>query len=226
MTDSYVTDPTPTPVSLAPDDPRTYLAAAVRTATEVLSNLSEAHHGLPTPCDSMNVAELAEHVVMALRRVACAGRAVPPGEWPTDAADVAPGRWADALAVAAHDVEEAWSDPALLVRPTALPWGTFPGAEVLGIYTSELVVHAWDLARATGQAPEWDDAAIEAALAVMRGQLPTPVRGALWDEVFAGLPDELRAQPPFADAVEVSTDAPLIDQLVAWNGRDPRWPGV
>ena len=28
---------------------------------------------------------------------------------------------------------------------------------------------------------------------------------------------------PFAAAVEVPDDAPLIDRLVAWNGRDPAW---
>ena len=28
--------------------------------------------------------------------------------------------------------------------------------------------------------------------------------------------------PPFAAAVEAPEDAPLIDRLVAWNGRDPR----
>ena len=31
---------------------------------------------------------------------------------------------------------------------------------------------------------------------------------------------------PFADAVPVPDDAPVIDRLVAWQGRDPHWrPG-
>jgi hypothetical protein len=28
---------------------------------------------------------------------------------------------------------------------------------------------------------------------------------------------------PFADAVPVPEDAPAIDRLVAWQGRDPHW---
>ena len=31
--------------------------------------------------------------------------------------------------------------------------------------------------------------------------------------------------PPFAAAVEVPSAAPLIERLVAWNGRNPSWPG-
>ncbi len=30
--------------------------------------------------------------------------------------------------------------------------------------------------------------------------------------------------PPFAAAVHVADGAPLIDRLVAWNGRNPAWP--
>lgn len=38
----------------------------------------------------------------------------------------------------------------------------------------------------------------------------------------SSLPEELRDVPaPFAEAVEVSVDAPAIERLVAWNGRRP-----
>ena len=36
-----------------------------------------------------------------------------------------------------------------------------------------------------------------------------------------GLPADGRAEVPFDEVVEVGPDAPLIDRLVAWNGRDP-----
>ena len=44
--------------------------------------------------------------------------------------------------------------------------------EALRIYLSEVLVHSWDLAGATGQSPGWDDTAIEIALATMRAELP------------------------------------------------------
>ena len=127
----------------------------------------------------------------------------------------------DALRAAGRDVEQAWADPALLERPTTLPWGTFPGREVLDVYTNEMVIHTWDLATATDQHPEWDPAVLEASLAVMHAQLPIPVRAPIWEAIYAGMPAEVPRDIPFADAVDVAEDAPLIDRLVAWNGRTP-----
>ncbi len=207
--------------NLTTDDPRSHLAGAVRTATQVVSALTPDQYRLPTPCEGMDVGALAEHTVMALRRVACAGRDLPLEEWPIDASDVPEGGWADALTDAAHDVQSVWTDDALLARPTTLPWGSFPGGEVLDIYANELVVHAWDLASATGQDPEWDPTVLEASLAVMHSQLPLADRTPIWEEVFAGVPEGVELEPPFANAVDVADDAPLIDRLVAWNGRTP-----
>ena len=207
--------------TLSTDDPRSHLAGAVRTATDVMRNLTPAQYELPTSCAPMNVGELAEHMVMALRRTACAGRDLPLEQWPVDASDVPTGAWADALVESAHDVQAVWSDDSLLERPTTLPWGQFPGGEVLDIYANELIVHAWDLASATGQEPEWDPTVLEASLAVMHSQLPVADRTPIWEELFAGVPEGVDIEPPFANAVDVADDAPLIDRLVAWNGRTP-----
>ena len=51
--------------------------------------------------------------------------------------------------------------------------------------------------------------------------LPAENRRALFEEISAamGLED---VATPFAEAVPVPGDAPAIDRLVAWNGRDPR----
>ena len=200
-------------------DPRERLDVANATMIDVVRGIAEGHYDLSTPCDLMSVAELAEHVVMAMRRIACAGRAVPVQDWPVDAADVGVGEWVDALVDARADASAAWADDSLLERPTALPWGTFPGAEVLDVYTNEMTMHAWDLAVATGQQPEWDAEVLAASLAVMHQQLPMADRTPIWDAVFAQVPEGVEVEVPFANAVEVADDAPLIDRLVAWNGR-------
>jgi uncharacterized protein (TIGR03086 family) len=115
---------------------------------------------------------------------------------------------------------DAWRDDAALDRPMALPWIQGSGAEVLTSYFSELTVHTWDLAQATGQQPHWDDIVVTAALEA-RPILPAENRRALFEEISAamGLDD---VAIPFAEAVPVPDDAPAIDRLVAWNGRDPR----
>ena len=47
----------------------------------------------------------------------------------------------------------------------------------------------------------------------------------VYDDFSAGLdrrvPEGVPVEVPFANAVDVSDDAPLIDRLVAWNGRQP-----
>jgi uncharacterized protein (TIGR03086 family) len=115
---------------------------------------------------------------------------------------------------------DAWSDADVLERPMALPWIEGSGAQVLASYFSELTVHTWDLATATCQQPDWDDTVVAAALDGARQILPADNRRALYEQISAAMGlDEVAI--PFAEAVPIPDDAPAIDRLVAWNGRDP-----
>lgn len=201
-------------------DPRELFARAVDVAGTTIEGVTPDQLPLPA-LPGMTVRDLFEHLVMVLRRVACAGRGEPVQNWPVDAADVADDGFAEAWRATARDVEAAWADDAVLARPTELPWGTFSGAEALGVYLNELTVHTWDLARATGQQPAWDDAVVAAADAAIHAQLPTADRTAIWEAAKAGLPPGYPWEDPFGPAVEVPDDAPAIDRLVAWNGRQP-----
>ena len=150
--------------SLAPgsiDELRDLFGRATLLAAAVADAVPPATGPQSTGLD-MTVAELAEHLVVAARRAVCAGRALPLDQWPLDAADVAPGGWADALREAADDAGLAWTgvDPR---RMTTLPWGVFPADNVLGVYLNEVTVHTWDLARATGQSPDFDDDVVAAS---------------------------------------------------------------
>jgi uncharacterized protein (TIGR03086 family) len=213
------TDPNTT-AALSPDDPRWAFAGAVRAARAVMASITPEQWELPTPCEDMSVRQLLEHLVMVNRRVALAGRGVAPAQWPTDAADVADGDWLAAFTAAAHDIQDAWTDEAL-TDPRQLPWGTFPGNEVLDVYTNELTVHTWDLAQATGQHPDWDARVLEVAWDGIQRQLPTADRQPMWEQAKQFVPADQPWTDPFANAVEVPADAPLVDRLVAWNGRRP-----
>ena len=157
------------------------------------------------------------HLVGVLDRIAALGR----GEDPfTVTESRAPDDgWSDAWTASARRVADAWHDDAVLDRPMALPWIQGSGADVLESYFSELTVHTWDLAVATGQRPEWDAAVVAAALTA-RVFLPAENRLELFEEISSsmGLDD---VAVPFADAVTVPDDAPAIDRLVAWAGREP-----
>lgn len=221
-TETTNTGPTIDPAAgeLAADDPRSAYAGASAVTLDVIRSIEAEQYELPTPCEDMNVGELCEHLVMVQRRIACAGRGEPVAGWPVDAADVPRGGWADAFLEASHDVQQAWTAD-VLDRPTELPWGTFPGRDALGVYVDELVVHAWDLSRATGQDPEWDPDVLEVASVAIHQQLPVADRRPMWEAIAATLPEGVEWRDPFGNAVDVPDDAPAIDRLVAWNGRQP-----
>lgn len=203
---------------LSHDDPRPTFRRALATATTVVAGIRPEQMNDPTPCDEMDVRAMLGHLVGVLDRVTALGRGHDP--FAVGDADAPDDDWGGAWNAAADRTVAAWSDDAVLARPMALPWIQGTGADILTSYFSELTVHTWDLATATGQDPEWDATVLDAALSAT-DFLPADNRRALFAEISAALGlDEVAM--PFADAVAVADDAPPIDRLVAWNGRDPR----
>ena len=201
------------------DDPRMTFAKAVALATAVIGRVSPQQLANPTPCDDLDVAALLGHMVTVLRRVAALGR----GDDPFGADVLAPVRddFGRAWTGAAHQVQQAWTDDAVLTRTMRLPWSESSGAAMLVSYLNEITVHTWDLATATGQRPAWDPQIVSLAFDGIRF-LPGENRAAMFEALRASMPPEQRNfADPFADAVPVAEDAPLIDRLVAWNGRRP-----
>ena len=198
-------------------DPRPILDRAITTGGIVIAGVRPEQLTNPTPCTDMNVRTLLAHLIGVLDRIAALGSGNDP--FAVTEAPVLDDRWVDAWNESARRAADAWSDDAVLERPMALPWIDGSGAEVLASYFSELTVHTWDLATATGQQPEWDDSVIAAALDA-RQILPAENRRALFEEISTAMGlDEVTI--PFAEAVPIPDDAPAIDRLVAWNGRDP-----
>ncbi|MCD9623848.1 TIGR03086 family metal-binding protein [Rhabdothermincola salaria] len=199
-------------------DPRPILDRAIATGGVVIAGVRPEQLAAATPCPEMDVRAMLRHVVGVLDRIAALGHGEDP--FAVTETDVPDDGWSDAWTRAGRRAADAWRDDALLDRPMALPWIEGSGAEILTSYFSELTVHTWDLATATGQQPRWDDSVLTAALEA-RPILPAENRRALVEEISAGLGlDEVAI--PFAEAVAVPDDASAIDRLVAWNGRDPR----
>ncbi|MCX4821331.1 TIGR03086 family metal-binding protein [Streptomyces sp. NBC_01142] len=198
-----ITAATATATATAPGaDPRPGLAKAVALAGRTLAAVSADQFDGPTPCTEYTVRRMSNHLVAILRRVAVIGR----GGDPLSVPAIADGDWSKAWDAAAREVEAVWSEPTILSRPLRLPFGTLPGAAAAVVYTTEFTLHTWDLAAATGQRPSWDPAVLAVSLAAMRRAVPAEPRG---------------GQVPFAAVVDVDANAPDIDRLVAWYGRQP-----
>ncbi|MGZ4727390.1 MAG: TIGR03086 family metal-binding protein [Acidimicrobiales bacterium] len=225
-TDTHARTRLPTAASdlpFAPDDPRVVFAKAVSLAGWVIDAVTPDQLGLPTPCDDYDVRGLLGHVVDVMARVRLIGEGSDPmANSRVDVTTVADDGWFDLFRGRAHEVQVAWTDPAALERTVVLPWATSTGAGALASYTSELTVHTWDLARATGLHPAWDDQVVAVGYGAITRGLPASGRLAMFEAFASRMPAEARpTSPPFGEAVEVPADAPAIDRLVAWTGRQP-----
>ncbi|MFF4343171.1 TIGR03086 family metal-binding protein [Kitasatospora sp. NPDC001540] len=201
-----MTETTTPTTPTAPTDPRPGFYAAAEVLGAVLADLRPDQYGLTTPCPDYTVRDLANHVVSVLRRSTAMAGGGPFAAVPHLATDVPDGGWAAAWEAAGAGFRAAWDDPAVLGRSIALPWGTVPGAVAAVIWTNELVLHAWDLARATGRPVDWPAEALAGPLAAMERAVPAEPRG---------------GQVPYGPVVPVPADAPAIDRLVGWYGRRP-----
>ena len=175
----------------------------------------------PTP-SGMTVQELVPHLVMAMRRAAASGKGIPFFEWPEEAPDVNLSNAVASVDRALNEVAEAWRNDRALDEPRPLPWEqSATGRESLAIYAAELLLHTWDLSQATGAAVTWSEPTLNTTLLVLRKELPMAERRPMWEAIAAQFDADPDDVTPFADAVPMAEDAPLLHQLLGWSGRSP-----
>ncbi|MFE6283828.1 TIGR03086 family metal-binding protein [Streptomyces sp. NPDC057877] len=164
----------------------------------------------PTPCPRYAVRNLLGHLAGLAVAFRDAGRKDfgPTTDTSPDSAvpDIGPG-WREELPRVLAELAEAWRDPAALTGETRAGGVTLPAPVALAVAADELVIHGWDLARATGQSYAPDPAALESAHAFVLATAAEP-------EPVPGL---------FGPPVDVPSDAPLLDRVVGLSGRDPGW---
>ena len=176
---------------------------ALAQAGQIVAGVSPDQFGSPTPCSEWDVRTLLEHVVGGNWNSAATAEGTPPQRGGT--ADLLGDNPAEAYQRSAEAAKRAWREPGRLDQLYEMPMGMRPGRAVVSVRLLETITHGWDLARATGQAPAFDDALVQAALAV----------------AHANLGGERPPGFPFAPAVEVGEDLPAIDRLAAFMGRQP-----
>ncbi len=183
------------------------LTRALEQAAEVVAAVRPEQASRPTPCVGWDVRALVQHVVgQNLRNFTAAARGEN-ADWQAPPDD--PGDdWEGAFRQGAERLLETWRR-ADLDQPVPMPGGSqAPLRSRVDHQITELAVHSWDLARATGQTSELDPELAEHALAWARGMLRPEFRGS--DKAFGA-------------EVSVDESAPAYDKLVAWFGRDPAW---
>jgi uncharacterized protein (TIGR03086 family) len=160
----------------------------------------------PTPCQGWTVRDLANHLLgtsEAMRRIGVGEELDPDDPWGT-AGDHMGESWRADLVTRLQGLADAW-DSADAFEGEAMG-GRMPRRMVGQMAFAEVLLHGWDLARATGQAVLPGDAVVRAAA-----------------EVMAEIGEMGRQQGAFGTLVEVPADAGPLDQVLAQGGRDPGW---
>ncbi|MEU4603350.1 TIGR03086 family metal-binding protein [Kribbella sp. NPDC023972] len=162
--------------------------------------------GNQSPCEKWTARDVVEHVVMMhgvmLMPVA---RKLEPADDPLTA-------FQEARAA----VEDVLDDPVLALTETDAPTGRLTTEQHIDqVVSDDLVLHGWDLARATGQDETMDPVDVERLWASTTA-IPADVMEKFRTPGAFGEGVEV-----FGPEVEVPPDAPLQDRLLGVIGRQP-----
>jgi uncharacterized protein (TIGR03086 family) len=185
--------------------------AAIQLAG-LVTRVPDAELGNPTPCPAYTLGDLIDHVGgLALAFTAAArkdGGGYANMQASGDGSRLG-GDWRERIPRDLAALAGAWRDPAAWDGMTRIAGDDAPAA-IIGLSAAdELVVHGWDLARATGQQYQCPPELVQAAHSFLV-QFASP---------------DLPAGPevPFGPSRAVPADAPLLDQVLALAGREPGW---
>lgn len=182
-------------------DPVEVLRQADVAFSEVLTNVSPDQLSLPTVNDEWDVRGLLNHVINGNR---WAAEMLATGAAPRPGGDAIGDRSSiDVYRETADAMIAAFDAPGALGRPVHLPFGEIPGAAFAALRSGDIVAHAWDLAKATGQNADIAPEICEMALAMARQRLDGMDRTHL----------------PFKEEVIVPADACPADRLAAYLGK-------
>jgi len=167
-----------------------------------LTQVSPDQLSLSSPCAGWDVRATLNHALGAVQLFTLVNEGTPPGD---DAGDLVGDDPAGALKKLAEPNLASWRQPGALEGDRVYPFGTFPAQAALMINLGEVLVHGWDVARATGQ----DETMNPDAVSVLY-------------DFYAPLPlDEYRAHGAFGPEVPVPEGAPVQQRLLGLLGRQP-----
>ncbi len=188
------------------------LGPAARRLGDLVARVTDDELGRPTPCPAYTLGDLIEHVGgLALAFTAAAAKDTGPltEQQPSGDASRLSQDWRTRIPRDLAALAQAWREPGAWTRMTRIASMDAP-AEMVGVTAAdELVVHGWDVARATGQPYDSEP------------ELPDAARRFL--EAFATPDAPAGPEVPFGPARLLPDSAPPLDRLVALAGRDPGW---
>ena len=190
------------------------MAAAAAEAARVVAGAAKAANSKTleqaTPCTDWDLRTLLNHMILwtsysAERRAY--GESVAEELMSKDFT-AEPG-YAQAYQAQIAKAVDAWSKPEAWEGDRNVMGSATPAADIAAMLIAEMVLHGWDIARATGQEYACDEAVAASVLATVEAQ----------GELF-------RQYEGFAAIVPLPADedgAAVLDRALSLSGRDPQW---
>ena len=188
--------------------PFDHAAVTLAACRAVLGRLTEDDLSRPSPCTEYTVGEVGQHVVRSMVLLASvAAGPVDPAAGPVGSAAgpaAGPvGSLEEQVAVTTEAALAAWRRRGL-GGTVAVGRSTLPADLAFEIIPMELLVHGWDVARATGQQID----------------VPPEVADHLLDRARELVTDDKRGRS-FAAEVPAGPQASALQRLIAFTGRVP-----
>jgi len=190
---------------------RVDLKPATDQLCALVANVPDDALGGPTPCD-FSVGALLDHLgtfavvfTDAANKVANRPTGRPPAP---DAAHLA-AEWRASIPRDLARLATAWSMTEAWAGTTKIRGMDMPGEAVGVIALDEIVLHGWDLARATNQPYDADPEVLDVLMGFL-SHMDEPGMAVARDGIFGPV-------------VKIADDASLLDRVLGLAGRDPNW---
>jgi uncharacterized protein (TIGR03086 family) len=189
-------------------DPVEQFERCCGATNRVVAGVRPSAMAKPTPCAHWDVHAVLNHVVGTLVMFADTVETGTPAAPPDPLADGAPDLVGSGPLAAYQEATEralkASRREGAVEATYPSAFGDLPGGALFGFTTLDVLVHGWDIAKATGQQTTLDPELAEAVLGFARHAIMPAMRDA-----------------SIGPEVDVPTDAPVTDRLVAFLGRRP-----
>lgn len=192
------------------------LDPAASEMIRLLGGVADDQLAGPTPCADISVGALLDHLMGLSLAFTWAARKTTAAE--AGSGDSGAGRataehldpdWRTVLPRRLGELVRAWRDPKAHEGVTVAGGVTMPAEEMAVVALDEVVLHGWDLARATGQSFTCDPDSTAAVLAFTTASA-RPEQAAGRDGLFGPV-------------VDVPQHACAFDRALGLAGRDPAW---
>ncbi|WP_428951594.1 TIGR03086 family metal-binding protein [Streptomyces sp. cg35] len=185
-----------------------YLVEAAAEASRVAAGVGPDRLDAPSLCGDWDVRTLVDHwVLYSSHGLEHRALRSPLPEELTGRDFTADEDWAARYAARLDAAVTAWAAPEVWAGDIDLGFARQPAPEVATLLWAELVLHGWDVARATGQ-----------EFQVSAGA------GALLLRVVEKNAETYRRYEGFAEPVDVPGATSAYERALAGSGRDPRHP--